>query len=1026
MGRYSKQYSNYVIRKKHQDIDGGVIIERDWGTLGERHIIERGKRPIYSDTNFLFTDNSRKSIRKRNNTGEWSDVFSLDTLSSSVNDDVNTIRLTDSNDLTDYAYWGSAEELLRSGVENIVKWFPGRVWSDGFGIARVDANGEPHYLQKIVGDGHCNFIISYIDEDDMDIPCECAKFNCGDDNGSYTTPDSGCCVEFADAESYEREDECVEFMSDEDCVVEPDSDCDNALHVFTLRNPFQINFYDKNIVLGKDDNQMRFLALSWKQYVINNEVVKSYSICTKPYQECLEDYTVRFDIKLTTDTAAFHIYGLHVNNDILWCTDTPSLVLQPRYFYIEDYFKNLTGIEKVLLPRDTSPLYSARFITPIERVDGDYTYIEKTYIWPSNDYCIDVDTIGFDSYIKGLYSLGRLLDELWCNNLWDKMTHEAVKNYDWTYQREYDDGDDADNIEGGGRMERMIKLCGAHFDEIKRYVDNIGKVYHITRDGTGNAPSAQMSDKADLGGWEVYSTKNSENGNESIDSNSLNAIAKKPSRWTDSSLNHGKWYTKKNYKTVDENYNDNYFMRNLVLNSAGIFSAKGTVHGIEMVMAMFGIGEDDYDIKQVYYVTEPKRAEDLLYYYVINESVDTDAPYGYTVIERASLNEYITDLGGTVTEDEPQNICFESDGVYLHYDKRSMTIANAVEYANMRKGFDVNYYDNPYSGLPLGEVYLNNDRYIVPMISQGLVYDGDVQFETNGGWGKFIDSNITLADASERKYDYLETVSYIDVLQNCSQLREVNMFDVGEKRIYYVMDLSDYASLNPDMPPDGNLSNYFKLVDIYNPQEAASWRCVPMFVVVDGQKYTVAEAYESDRDAFAVYCDGTSAFQGITYEDYLLADYYDKLQPDSLGNNPHVGNAEYDLGTEYYNYLSLPFYYSLTNGTITDADARSIAEMLHYSISTVTYTLARNDEYTDDKVRNMVGVYGPRECVTFGCDTENGNLYYIPSKILIIKNNISSTQDISGLYKKYLNNVVLKYLLQVIPSTTILLLENFK
>jgi hypothetical protein len=346
-----------------------------------------------------------------------------------------------------------------------------------------------------------------------------------------------------------------------------------------------------------------------------------------------------------------------------------------------------------------------------------------------------------------------------------------------------------------------------------------------------------------------------------------------------------------------------------------------------------------------------------------------------------------------------------------------MTNASAVEYANMRKGFDVNYYGNPYSGLPLGDVYLNNERYIVPMFSQGLIYDGDVQFETNGGWGKFIDENVTLADASERKYGYVETVSYIDVLQNCSQLREVNMFDVGEKRIYYVMDLSDYASLNPDLPPDNNLSNYFKLVDIYNPQDAASWRCIPMFVMADGERYTVAEAYGDDKDAFATYCDGTTAFQGITYDDYLLADYYDKLQPDSLGNNPHVGNAEYDLGTEYYNYLSLPFYYSLMKGVITDTDARAIAEMFPYDISAVTYTVARNDEYADDKVRN---------CVAFGRDADNTSPYYIPSKILIIKNNIGNTQDVSGLYKEYLNKVVLKYLLQVIPSTTILLLENFR
>lgn len=1013
MARYSKQYSNYILRKKHQNVDGGVIVERDWGTLGERHVIESGKRPIYSDTNFLFTDNSRKGTRKRNYSGEWSETFNLDNLSTKVNDDVNTIKLTDSNDLRDYAYWGSAEELLRSGVENIVKWFPGRVWSDGFGLTRVDTNGNTYYLQKIVGDGHCNFLISYIDKNDLEVPCECATFGCGDDNNTYTTPDNGCCVDFADADSVERGDDCAEFIGNEDCIVEPESDCDNTYHIFTLKNPFQINFYDKNLALGKNDNQMRFLALSWKQYVLNDELVREYSICTKPYEECLDDYSVRFDIKLTTDTRVSHIYGLHINGNLVWCTDTQNLVLQPRYFYIEEYFSNLTGIEKVLLPRDTNPLYSARFITPIERTDGNYTYVEKPYVWPSNDYCIDVESMGFNSYINKLYSLGRLLDELWCNNLWENMTHEAVKNYDWTYQMEYEDGDDVDNIDGGGRMERMVKLCGAHFDDMKRYVDNIGKVYDITRDGVGNAPNAQMSDKAELNGWEVYSTKNSENGNESIDTNFLNYIVKKPGRWSDSTINHGKWYTKRNYKTVDENYNDNYFMRNLVLNSAEIFRTKGTVHSIEMVMAMFGIGEEDYDIKQIYYTTIPKRADDPMYYYILNENIEMDTPYGYTVMTGfTSLNEYIVSLGGVVTENEPQNICFESDGLYMHYDKKYMTTASAVEYANLRKGFDVDYYDNPYSGIPVGDVYLNNEHYLVPMFSQGLIYDGDVQFETNGGWGKFVGDGDTLATASEKKYDYLETISYIEVLQNCSHLTEINMFDIGERRQFYVMDLSDYASLNPDLPPDGNLSNYFKLVDIYNPQEPASWRCVPMFVIINGTKYTVAEVYDEDREAFAAYCNGISAFQGITYEDYLLADYYDKLQPDNLGNNPHVGNAKYDLGTEYYNYLSLPFYYALTKGTIADNEAQAIAENFHYKISTVTTILTRGEGYEDGKVKNLI--------------ESDSNVYYIPSKIMIIKNNISNSQDVSGLYKEYLNKVVLKYLLQVIPSTTILLLENFK
>ena len=74
--------------------------------------------------------------------------------------------------------------------------------------------------------------------------------------------------------------------------------------------------------------------------------------------------------------------------------------------------------------------------------------------------------------------------------------------------------------------------------------------------------------------------------------------------------------------------------------------------------------------------------------------------------------------------------------------------------------------------------------------------------------------------------------------------------------------------------------------------------------------------------------------------------------------------------------------------------------------------MTRGEGYEDGKVKNLI--------------ESDSNVYYIPSKIMIIKNNISNSQDVSGLYKEYLNKVVLKYLLQVIPSTTILLLENFK
>ena len=73
--RYSKYYSNYILKKKYQYTTKGTIWERDWVTIGAQHQIEKGKRPFYGDSGFLFTDNSIPDRHKRHDfgkiVGEW-------------------------------------------------------------------------------------------------------------------------------------------------------------------------------------------------------------------------------------------------------------------------------------------------------------------------------------------------------------------------------------------------------------------------------------------------------------------------------------------------------------------------------------------------------------------------------------------------------------------------------------------------------------------------------------------------------------------------------------------------------------------------------------------------------------------------------------------------------------------------------------------------------------------------------------------------------------------------------------------
>lgn len=1003
MARYSKLTSNYVLRKRHQNTKDGTIFERDWGTIGERNVIETGKKKVYGDSGFIFTDSTRKGIRKRNNTGEWSDAMTLDDLSPRVDSSVNQITLSDSNDLRDYAYWGSAEDLFRGAVENIVKWFPGRLWANEEGISRQSAYDDySEYIQNIVSDGHNNYYVTFIRDTLIGKPCEeepCINFGCFGDtedcltfDGKDGTNDENCCVQFTDRMSEVTGKDCVSFGCEGDCpevIV-----CDHDIHIYLVNNPFQINLYDKNQLFGDYDNKLRNFAISWKQYVVNGMPIKSYKVWIKPYNECDPDYTVRYAVTITYDEFVTRLYGIKLNNDIVWCTDTPNISIQPTDTIIEDYFTKLEGIEKVLLNRKTIPWYNAKFLTPIKDKNEQYIYVDKYYRWPSTNYAIDVDTYGFEGYVNSLISLGHLMDELWCDNMWGNMTHEAIKNFDWTYTREYEDGDETDNILGGTRMEHLIKITGAHFDDIKRYVDGINKKSVVTRDGVNNMPNAEMSDKASLIGWEVTSIKNSDNDNLYIDLPLFNDIGKLPSRFEDG-LKHPKWYPQMDATKISENDNDNYFMRNLILNSAEIFRTKGTLHGIEMVMAMFGLGENDFEITQNYYSIIPKYADNPLYYYsYVTEPVNVEE---YIIIRNAtSLDELLEQKNFYISENDPDKIRFTNGDISVCYNKKETTYMAGAEYANNFKDIDKFYEYNPYSGIPLNDIYVGEEHYLVPYFSQEFIYDGDVQFETNGGWGKLVKTGDNLYEMGLKQYDYMESVIYIDTVQNCSALTEINMFDIGKKRIFYVVDLSDYSELNNDIPESGNLSHYFKLIDTYNPQLFSSWRNIPLLVEQNDEFVPVEKVYGDDHEGFADYCNSYTAFEGIVYDDYLLAIYYDNVIPDNLGNNPHCGFGKYDLGTDYYNHIIQPFYYPLKKYAFLNQDAETIAKLIRFNVTTLT----------GDRIINEI--------------SNPVNTYFMPSKMLIIRNKLNNDN-----YKNYFRKVILKYLQQVIPSTTILILQDF-
>lgn len=979
MARYSKTHSNYVLKKRHQTLeDGSTIFERDWGTLGERHVIERGKRRIYGDSNFLFTDNNRSGSKYRNNTGEWSEGYTQDSLGDNVDETVNnTSILSDSNDIRDYAYYGSAVEMLRASIENIIKWFPGRFWGTDSLISRAN-NTLWYNVSNIVTDGHHNYVVQY-DED----PSQCG--------------------------------------------------------IYVVQNPFTIDFYNTNIVVGKYDNVLRNMPLSFKQYTLNGYEIKTWNVWAKPYSECDEDYTIKYDIAITYGpNYSGHLYGMAIENEVVWCTTILDLIVQPKDDIINEYFKNLTGLEAKLLSTKFNPIYTTKFITPIPYGNNrpDYLYIERSYTWPSSGYCIQVDTVAFQNYFNSLYDLATKMDELWCDNLWRNMTHEAISNFDWTYTKEYDEGEEVDNIIGGTRMEGILRIWGRCFDDIKRYIDGISLKNCVTYDvGTANLGNAELSDKASLLGWEIYSTKLNQSDNLYLTNNFINTYISKldqTERWDCSESNnvdcgafvsYEKWFNSRNPEAISQNDVDNNFMNRLLLSTGEIFRTKGTKQAIEMVFGLFGIGNHDednpeFEFEERYYTIEPRERNNTFCYYIQNLFPSDPSQY----IDYSSYGTFDNFLANKPPYPGTPDMMVYVDGYYELIQYKSF--GEVCEEMLDHKSAVLNYEDDEFSGTPLKDVYINNKHYIVPYFTQDRLYDGDVYFESRGGWGKQINTGDDINVAKYQEFDYMETIPYMETVQTVGALLEVNPFQIGDKKIFYVADFSDLSQYDENIPV--NLSHLFKLVDSNHPNLFSSWKNIPR----DGN---IDPTYD--------------IFDGITQDDLRLADYNDKLKLDNLGNNPHTGNGSYDLGTEYLKYLEAPFKNAIDNYGFSNVGDEVVAKQIKFRVSEHIGDRIVNNINTPDYIPfedgSLIPVgdyyyeyeYAPEYDAYFYNEklattnivvpSNNTQYYYVqyvlPTKILKIKNNIDN-----NCYKNYLKNVILKYVTQVIPSTTLLVLENFE
>ena len=406
---------------------------------------------------------------------------------------------------------------------------------------------------------------------------------------------------------------------------------------------------------------------------------------------------------------------------------------------------------------------------------------------------------------------------------------------------------------------------------------------------------------------------------------------------------------------------------------------KGTRQSIDMIMGLFGYG-----------------------------NMDNQKP-NYTITE-----EYLT-----VT---PKEYDYKEEGEEESFGEKIVRL-------NMCKENDL-LYDEDASGIPVGSFVifdkdeetdeLNAKTYLIPFYDQNKIYDGNLYFQSKGGWcyNKTDDE-----DTEKDPFKWTETFSYLHVVSQVRDLLSVNPNGVSIGDIYYVVNLNDYIEFSET----GLFSHFFVLEDDFNTEKFDSWTNIDL----SGQEYTTANGYTEDyTDEDNVVHEGTI----IMYKKYVQkALYLDSIIPYNIANNPHVGYGKYDKGEEFYDYFRLPFKYSIDTNNFMTIDDKIEAETIDFELSE-PITCLGNDEKVkifadetaiiEENISSPIDTKGELRYASYDLDKIKEmakETYFLNSKVIHFKNEINNNN-----YRNYFKTVIMKYLMQIVPSTSIFILENFE
>jgi len=528
------------------------------------------------------------------------------------------------------------------------------------------------------------------------------------------------------------------------------------------------------------ENKLRNLIVNHKSYVVyyNDIEYKLLNFTgSKP--------PTNYNINLTVEGAPFGTTG---STGLF-----ETFHVKPNKLKLDEFFNGLSVFESNLLNRQIIPQYTSTFKYKQKLDNGIVINGLETLTWTTSDgYNLDFDNSNYLDYVDKLIRISENSDNISSDLISRFLVSESITNFD-TIPRL----DGTSDFSESQKMQKILRIYGREFDEVKLWIDGIKTSNRITYDKLGNAPDQMVKDLAYTMGWEL--------SNSFINNDLLSHYVESNKT---SYSGHSVGLTPQEIETE--------MWRRLILNTSFLFKSKGSRKAIEFFMKFIGSPKGLIDLNEYVYRVKDKIDMDIFYkvleYYglgvdISNYSIDAD---GYPRLQTDTLSnnfKYFQSKGGWYKESYGDNSSeHELKGNNPHigpYDGGTdyfNQLTNLIPELSI--GFSSFTINNDVNVTGTTNIFYNYNKGVVNDSGNNNILSTNASWIVNYTFGNIwvLGNNVILGDyTAQVKIGSFIASTYIDEFSN-------------QHTIIYPVLSSSYDGTNTTIVPDWNTHGFRPIV----------------------------------------------------------------------------------------------------------------------------------------------------------------------------------------------------------------------